>query len=436
MCRSCHTEHLGREADIVTLDVETFDHRASDFPLRGAHRRADCLACHEAGTKYRDASDTCIACHAEDDAHQGQLGEDCASCHSDDGDDSRQAHFDHDATRFPLGGKHVDVDCVLCHPSDDYKAAPTDCRGCHSVNDVHRGRFGESCGDCHGTRSWKRGSFDHTARTRFPLRGKHREAACSGCHVASAPAQETKLDMRCVGCHRADDEHRGSFGASCEDCHGPEAWQRTDFDHARDTKFPLLGAHRDASCESCHRGGLRAETRIRSCYDCHAEDDVHRGHEGNRCESCHEASSWTEKVTFDHELTRFPLLGLHAVVPCEECHASMAFQNASKDCDACHADQDTHGGSLGNDCAECHNPNGWERWHFDHATQTRFALHGAHANLDCRGCHSSPASGGGVDRATDCGSCHQMDDAHRGSFGSRCEDCHLDSSWHELRIRH
>src|ERR1035438_5080212 len=36
-CRACHTEHKGREADIVQLSRTGFDHRLTDFALEGAH---------------------------------------------------------------------------------------------------------------------------------------------------------------------------------------------------------------------------------------------------------------------------------------------------------------------------------------------------------------------------------------------------------------
>jgi len=38
-CRACHTEHKGREADIVQLSRAQFDHRLTDFALEEAHAR-------------------------------------------------------------------------------------------------------------------------------------------------------------------------------------------------------------------------------------------------------------------------------------------------------------------------------------------------------------------------------------------------------------
>ena len=35
-CKSCHTDHVGRDADIVHLNKRTFDHTLTDFALLGA----------------------------------------------------------------------------------------------------------------------------------------------------------------------------------------------------------------------------------------------------------------------------------------------------------------------------------------------------------------------------------------------------------------
>ena len=51
-------------------------------------------------------------------------------------------------------------------------------------------------------------------------------------------------------------------------------------------------------------------------------DDVHKGQVGKKCERCHNQSGWTKEVFFDHDLARFPLIGIHAITPCEECHLS------------------------------------------------------------------------------------------------------------------
>jgi hypothetical protein len=160
---------------------------------------------------------------------------------------------------------------------------------------------------------------------------------------------------------------------------------------------------------------------------------VHRGQQGRDCARCHSETGWKERVAFDHDLARFPLLGLHAVVNCEECHATAEYRGTARECVACHARVDTHEGRLGEKCELCHNPNDWKLWKFDHATQTEFPLEGAHARLACESCHYEPVHGE-IELSKSCGACHGAEDPHRGAFGSSCERCHGETSWREVRI--
>ncbi|NOR42816.1 MAG: cytochrome C, partial [Gammaproteobacteria bacterium] len=38
-CKHCHAEHEGRNADIVLLNLSTFNHQKTDFELEGAHEK-------------------------------------------------------------------------------------------------------------------------------------------------------------------------------------------------------------------------------------------------------------------------------------------------------------------------------------------------------------------------------------------------------------
>lgn len=428
-CSVCHTEHQGREADVVALDREAFDHDFTDRPLEGAHARASCEACHPVAEKFREAKGECVDCHGQDDVHTGSLGRECASCHTQRV--WQEARFDHDRTRFPLVGKHRDADCGLCHPGGRYEDTARDCQSCHGLDDVHLGGFGTDCGRCHSAEGWKTVKFDHDRDTKFPLRGGHRGVGCESCHEAGRlevlPAQD------CVSCHRADDPHRGRYGAGCEQCHGESDWKSTIFDHGRSTKFPLRGAHQAVECRECHTGRVYEEELGAGCNGCHEKDDVHRGQEGAGCAACHNETGWASGIFFDHDLTRFPLLGLHAVPACEQCHLSSRFKEAQDDCSSCHEHDDVHLGRLGNGCEGCHNPNGWQFWRFEHDTQTNFPLRGAHAELTCHTCHKV-ASDGGVRLAGGCRDCHARDDRHYGEFGDDCGRCHGDQSWSDIEM--
>jgi hypothetical protein len=424
-CRSCHTEHKGRDARIAPLDPAAFDHAQTDFALRGAHARQplECRSCHAAGKKYREAPTQCIGCHARDDAHKGRLGRACADCH---GEASwKDTRFDHGKTRFALHGRHAALKCESCHKGERYRGVPTACAGCHSKDDRHRGSLGNACGNCHTEASWKVAAFDH-ARTRFPLRGKHAPLECRSCHRS---AVYKEAPSACIGCHRKDDKHRGTLGEACASCHTERSWKETTFDHSR-ARFPLAGRHARARCESCHRDADFRRTPSQ-CTACHAKEDVHAGQQGARCDSCHDARAW-KGARFEHAQARFALVGRHLTVACKSCHATQRFKDAPGECVACHARKDVHKKRLGPRCDGCHNARSWAAWDYNHGRQTRFALDGAHRRLDCYACHRRPVEGRPL-LATSCASCHGADDVHSGAFGRRCEACHVTASFRQIR---
>ncbi|MEM1260901.1 MAG: cytochrome c3 family protein [Pseudomonadota bacterium] len=424
-CVSCHSDHLGRDADIVGLDGGTFTHRFTDFPLAGAHASAPCGACHTPSTPHRDASTACVDCHRDDDAHRGGLGESCGDCH-----DSllwSNVTFDHSAFGFNLVGGHAGVACQDCHRDYQFDQAPTSCNGCHAVDDVHAGSKGSNCGSCHSVNTWSGISFNHFAETGFALTAGHGGLACEACH--SQPDYKD-AESDCVSCHAADDHHQGRNGAVCNDCHNTTAWSNYDFDHAS-TGFDLVGQHADVTCTGCHREAKAADAPT-ECIGCHVADDVHTGQLGTDCASCHEASGWAASLSFDHDLSAFPLIGLHATTACGACHESHRFHDAGTACIDCHANDDPHEGSLGENCASCHNANDWGVWSFDHNTQTDFPLTGSHASTDCGGCHGDPDVALSA-TPTECVACHRRDDPHGGEFGPRCDQCHTTGSFSERR---
>ena len=46
-CATCHKDHEGRNADIIGLDEDTFDHVLTDFELLGKHLETACVDCHD-----------------------------------------------------------------------------------------------------------------------------------------------------------------------------------------------------------------------------------------------------------------------------------------------------------------------------------------------------------------------------------------------------
>lgn len=498
-CRQCHSDHKGRDADIVLLDKGTFQHTRTDFELEGAHRQAACESCHKAGKARRDAPHDCHSCHKDDDVHKGKLGDKCADCHDARAWLDAREKFDHAKTRFPLEDKHREVACASCHPAQQYRDIPRDCHACHKLNDAHAGRYGEKCEKCHDQQGWKNVKFDHDKDTKFRLEGQHHEVACDACHSARLYDDklatdclschrkddqhagrngdkcanchdtsawdhirfkhdvDTKYPLRgrhaqvdcnachrqgqapeqaptqCIGCHESDDRHHGDFGRKCERCHRVESWQVLKFNHDTDTKYPLRGRHATTACQGCHGSEGYARKPGKLCSDCHAEHDPHKGQLGKDCAQCHDESSWRQ-ARFDHDLTGFPLIGMHSTASCASCHASHAYKDAGKQCNDCHHDKDVHQARLGPDCASCHNPNDWKLWQFDHDKRTKYRLEGAHQGLSCVACHTTAVSGR-IELPHECHSCHDNDDVHNGAFGKSCTDCHDTRTWKDANVR-
>lgn len=428
-CSACHTEHKGRTADIVKLEAASFPHAQTDFPLLGAHATVACAACHTAGRKHREAPSACVDCHRKVEPHDGKLGRDCANCHEAGG--WQRLRFDHAKTKFALTGKHADTDCTACHFGNRYAGTPVQCAACHAPDDVHAGARGSACGECHQTSGWTGTRYDHLQATGYALVGAHAALDCKTCHTTASLADPLPRD--CAGCHRTDDPHATRLGNGCGQCHGSTAWKPATFDHTRDGKFELLGAHARLDCHVCHTAVVAAQKLGTDCAGCHRADDVHRGKLGQDCARCHGVETWRGHLQFDHDFTAFPLVGLHVAVPCFACHRAETFKDTPQGCVDCHGADDRHKGSLGRDCEACHSANGWNLWQFDHGKATKFALTGAHSRVACEGCHKQPPHV--AKPAQDCGGCHAQDDVHFGQYGRQCQRCHVTTTFKAARMQ-
>lgn len=285
-CNSCHTVGPNHWQD--AYDSMTFErHERTGFSLHGAHSTVECSACHDPAdayaTRYPDPAvpgyqrqrDSCEGCH--EDVHGGQFAErfdGCVSCHQVN--DFQPTKFSHQMHQdaFPLLGAHAGVACESCHSKDSdrqvrqFSGIAQSCQGCHT--DPHRGQFsseltsvGGDCTTCHesGTHDFKIRDFDH-ATTGYPLTGAHASQSCENCHRVIEPARIGDLtDHRqyrgtstdCASCH--EDEHRGQFSeySGCDDCHvSTSRWAVIQFDHNRQSRFQLSGAHALLGCGHCH----------------------------------------------------------------------------------------------------------------------------------------------------------------------------------------
>ena len=430
-CKHCHAEHKGRSENIVALNTTTFNHQQTDFKLKGTHKKIACSSCHKKDKKYSEATKTCISCHKKSDVHRGKQGKKCHTCHVESS--WKKSKFDHDKTDFALKGAHKKINCSVCHINNQYKDTTKTCVSCHKINDVHNGTLGKKCNTCHGTTKWNKITFNHNKKTDFPLYGKHKKAACNSCHTTSDMKKE--LPKKCYGCHKNDDEHKGRYGKKCNTCHTSKDWSKQIFNHTKKTKFALLGKHKTITCNQCHKGDLYNDKVKPECYSCHRKNDIHRGKQGKKCANCHNEKGWGNGVSFDHDLSHFPLIGMHTTTQCEECHLTSEYSQTKSACNACHADDDVHKTKLGTDCHSCHNPNSWFTWLFDHNKASRFKIDGAHKKLGCYDCHQTH-SRGKLKASKDCISCHRSDDTHNRSFGIKCGECHSTTSFKDIKIKH
>ena len=255
-CASCHLDiHQGQMGNDCAKchnpgnwkDVN-FDHSQTGFKLIGSHKGVACSSCHANGV-YKGTPSNCFACHASDDAHTGQFGNDCGSCHNPS--NWKDVNFDHSRTGFPLAGAHTGVQCTACHKNGVYKGTSRECVACHSTNDAHNGQFGTVCSTCHNTTNWKNATFDHS-KTGFPLMGSHSNVSCKSCHSNNV---FKGTPTNCFACHAGRDKHNGQFGTDCGSCHKPTKWSDVSFDH-NNTAFPLSGKHTNVQCGACHTNGV------------------------------------------------------------------------------------------------------------------------------------------------------------------------------------
>ena len=439
---------------VLSFSIQAHADSANDLLMPGqviqGHIKyeSECSNCHKPYDKSAQ-SGLCKECHkeigkdiVEKHGFHGLMKEEkpCKECHTEHkGRDARisklnTVNFDHSITGFELKGAHLNskVLCKDCHsPQKKYRQAPTKCIGCHEKADKHKGSLGPECQNCHVEKDWKTIKFDHS-KTKFPLLGKHSDVKCKDCH-SNDKFKETPL--LCNDCHKKDDKHKGHFGPKCETCHNEKSWKEIIFDHDKKTKYPLLGKHRDTKCVSCHKGDLYKEKLKTSCISCHQKDDKHKGKFGPKCESCHVERGWKE-IPFDHDKkTKFPLLGKHHDIKCTDCHKGDIYKDKLQmDCLSCHKKDDKHKGNFGPKCETCHNEKSWKEIVFDHDKKTKYPLLGKHRDAKCVACHKGDLYKDKL--KSDCFSCHEKDDKHKGEEGKKCGSCHHEGSWKKVEFDH
>lgn len=456
---------------------------------------SNCSQCHESGQEINGSK--CLACHSEIKKeidlkrgfHFASSGNTCVTCHKDHlGKDAKmtqfdESHFDHSKTGFGLLGKHGQLECEQCHTDKFISAAEVKkvlkdhphktflgldqrCATCHS--DRHKGTVSSECQTCHSTIGWKPApTFDH-ARAKFVLAGKHKTLECARCHSEMNPKGPTdpilfsaKHFADCTPCHTSP--HGTKFAdKTCKSCHSAEGWKAVAAFNHSDTRFPLAGKHSSVACEKCHtemavKKGKTVDFRTKDfadCKPCHVSPHSATFPQ-QQCKSCHTATSWAARgsVPFDHNVTRYKLVGKHSSLQCEKCHKSaqqkpsyaQRFLLAHGRCTDCHTDY--HKGQFArkyaNDCSLCHNEQVYTPSLFTIAkhAETRFPLKGAHGAVPCNDCHKKPAQKESVFRFDNvrCEACHA--DRHNGMFNKfmadlSCARCHSMQDWKSVAFDH
>jgi hypothetical protein len=481
-CFSCHSDHHGRNFEIIRFDADRFNHQLTGYALTGAHMQLDCNKCHndelidsyelkKKKQTYLGLQTECVSCHK--DVHQKTLSVNCASCHNTE-KFAPAVLFEHNKTDFALRGKHKTVDCKKCHQvtfTNDALfqrfagVAFNSCVNCH--DDVHDGRLGKNCSACHSEESFftlnSKNAFNHN-QTDFPLIGKHRRLDCAACHKVDAAlgADKVFLDYKdkdfqsCVTCHK--DIHDKKFGPDCKKCHNEESFHTIShldqFDHNL-TDYPLAGKHIVVDCRKCHENKMTDPVAHNRCADCH--HDFHRGEfirndQSPDCRDCHDVDGFSNSSYSieQHNKSAFPLEGAHAASPCIACHLNKdvwSFRIKGQRCNDCH--KDIHEGFLNEKyypdktCNSCHSPEGWADVTFDHS-RTTFPLEGKHKVISCQECHKSETNSTAEVRIPfsglkqDCIFCH--DDIHDHQFEvngvTLCSDCHGFEGWKPSRFDH
>jgi len=287
-----------------------------------------------------------------------------------------------------------------------YLDGVTNCTKCHDVgNKVTR----EKCLACH-----------QTVKTNIALgKSYHASSDVSG--------------KECLTCHN---EHHGR---DFQIIH----FDKKNFSHIK-TGFELKGKHATLDCISCHKPAFNKDERLKgkpgtfmgfnqACLSCHA--DYHQGRMSPKCNNCHNFNTFKNPIGFDHNTTRFPLVGKHRDVLCEKCHKTeiidgkpvQKFRGVEfANCTACH--KDVHDNKFGQNCRQCHSE---ESFHnvkgistFNH-DKTGFKLLGKHNSVACKSCHkvslTTPL------KHDHCYNCHA--DYHKKEFAKNnispdCNQCH------------
>ena len=270
------------------------------------------------------------------------------------------------------------------------------------------------------------------------------------CGWAMLPAPAESPRPADVNPHAKVTNPHGQLAIPCQNCHTYTSWKpirsTPEFNHDH-TGYPLRGMHQNVPCVKCHTS-LVFKHAGKQCADCHA--DIHQRQFGANCQSCHSVKGWQVSLqAIRNHQNRFPLVGAHALIDCEECHKGAAvgqFKGLSTACYSCHQKDfqtpviDHVSSGFPTTCDTCHTMDTWFGAKFDHLKVTGYALTGMHATLECTACHINNRFKG---TPADCNSCHgpqyqkSSNPSHVALALPRdCASCHTTLNWSTTKFDH
>ena len=371
--------------------------------------------------------------------------------------------------------------CTECHLLGD-KVTNQRCLDCHleiqSLIDADRGYHvsaeveGKNCFECHSEHHGRsfdlfrldENKFNHDI-TGYELQGEHWVIDCRECHkpenIANLEIQKLEgtylgLEEDCLSCHT--DYHQETLENDCVKCHNFNQWDPAELFNHEEAEYILIGAHKEVACLECHEKEIRNEQEFQvfvglefgDCIDCHS--NPHHESFSINCTECHNEWTWIDLnigVEFNHDMTNYPLTGLHVGVDCRECHTTG--NNTDKidfvECRNCH--QDYHNEQFTSrqkdaDCKDCHSIDmsfATTLFGLDDHQESDYKLEGAHVATACFACHVSEEDRWEFrDIGQNCVDCHNNihQDVISEKFfpGENCASCHLVDNWRVIEFDH
>lgn len=366
--------------------------------------------------------------------------------------------FDHNATGFPLNGRHQLLTCESCHLNGVFKGLPKQCSGCHDGS-FARGKHPahvqtvEQCDVCHTPRGFGLSAImDHTTTTALCITchngtqstGKsvgHIPSTnnCGACHVTvawspvSTVDHEELNDAQCRTCHNGRDARGKSPG------HIPVLEDRCDACHNTVSFRPVVGVDHSIVVGSCGVSG------------CHTKPAIHLA-TTNRCEACHLVAAWSPWLLgvvdndANREQTHREILG----GTCNECHGGNPVPVASIVGVAAVGQPADHIPTSAS-CDLCHTITAWTPSTFTHAVIDTSRCVTCHLNSSPSTIRATSKPATHIDSTVECGSCHistgpglsawfrpniRMDHSQTNLATQRCDSCHTPGRFTAKGLNH